>query len=275
MSSWSAPARASPASRASASRPRHASIPVDFGLPPLFGDAIEIVVDAEFQRDAMNVVAGPVADELVMHARHRGAARARVRRLDRRPAGRPLVGAAATSRRCPARWTCGRAAPGAAACARPTARVDHQAWGVYREIVAPERLVFTYRPKVPGIIDPETLVTVTFADLGGRTRLTLRHSRASKARRRAIDHQGGWTQRPGALRDTFRSAEADGAALCPRRDLARLHDALAAHVSQRRHARPRGAGEPARRDPCRGDRPRSRSKATRRCGATRSSASPP
>ena len=25
--------------------------PVDFGLPPLFGDAIEIVVDAEFQRD--------------------------------------------------------------------------------------------------------------------------------------------------------------------------------------------------------------------------------
>jgi hypothetical protein len=25
--------------------------PVDFGLPPLLGDAIEIVVDAEFQRN--------------------------------------------------------------------------------------------------------------------------------------------------------------------------------------------------------------------------------
>jgi polyisoprenoid-binding protein YceI len=26
--------------------------PVDFGLPPLFGDAIEIVIDVEFQKDA-------------------------------------------------------------------------------------------------------------------------------------------------------------------------------------------------------------------------------
>jgi polyisoprenoid-binding protein YceI len=25
--------------------------PVDFGLPPLFGDAIEIVIDVEFQRE--------------------------------------------------------------------------------------------------------------------------------------------------------------------------------------------------------------------------------
>ena len=44
---------------------------------------------------------------------------------------------------------------------------DH--WrGVYREVVVPERLVFTW--------GGDTLVTVTFEDLGGKTRLTLRHT---------------------------------------------------------------------------------------------------
>jgi uncharacterized protein YndB with AHSA1/START domain len=65
-------------------------------------------------------------------------------------------------------------------------------YGVYREIAAPERLVFTYNTESPAIDDPETLVTVTFADLGGRTRLTLRHTLfESGAQHR--DHEGGWT----------------------------------------------------------------------------------
>jgi uncharacterized protein YndB with AHSA1/START domain len=65
-------------------------------------------------------------------------------------------------------------------------------WGVYREVAAPERLVFTYRTESAGVIDAETLVTVTFADLGDRTRLTLRHTAfESDAARR--NHQGGWT----------------------------------------------------------------------------------
>ena len=54
--------------------------------------------------------------------------------------------------------------------------------------------MFTYITEhASGAIDPETLVTVTFADLGGgRTRLTLRHSAfASEGAR--DDHQGGWT----------------------------------------------------------------------------------
>ena len=64
--------------------------------------------------------------------------------------------------------------------------------GVYREVAAPERLVFTYNTEGGGIDDPETLVTVTFVDLGDRTRLTLRHSLfESDAQRR--DHEGGWT----------------------------------------------------------------------------------
>jgi len=65
--------------------------------------------------------------------------------------------------------------------------------GVYREIVPPERLVFTYITEhATGIIDRETLVTVTFDDLGGRTRLTLKHT-AFETEEARDDHQGGWT----------------------------------------------------------------------------------
>ena len=65
--------------------------------------------------------------------------------------------------------------------------------GVYREIVVPERLVFTYITEdANGVIDPETLVTVTFTDLGGRTRLTLQHS-AFQTDAARIGHEGGWT----------------------------------------------------------------------------------
>ena len=66
-------------------------------------------------------------------------------------------------------------------------------WGEYREVVAPERLVFTYITEyADGNVDPETLVTVTFEDLGGRTRLTLRHERFwSEAAK--VSHTGGWT----------------------------------------------------------------------------------
>ena len=40
-------------------------------------------------------------------------------------------------------------------------------YGVYREVTSPERLVFTYNTEyADGTIDPETLVTVTFDDLG-------------------------------------------------------------------------------------------------------------
>jgi uncharacterized protein YndB with AHSA1/START domain len=65
-------------------------------------------------------------------------------------------------------------------------------YGVYREIAAPERLVFTYNTEGGGIDDPETLVTVTLVDLGGRTRLTLRHTLFETDAQRS-DHEGGWT----------------------------------------------------------------------------------
>jgi uncharacterized protein YndB with AHSA1/START domain len=66
-------------------------------------------------------------------------------------------------------------------------------WGEYREVLSPERLVFTYNTEyADGVIDPETLVTVLLKDLGGRTRLTLRHERFWSEPAR-ISHTGGWT----------------------------------------------------------------------------------
>jgi uncharacterized protein YndB with AHSA1/START domain len=65
--------------------------------------------------------------------------------------------------------------------------------GVYREIVAPERLVLTYiTDDAAGNPGPETLVTVTFADLGGKTRLTL-HQAVFESVVARDDHRRGWT----------------------------------------------------------------------------------
>lgn len=69
----------------------------------------------------------------------------------------------------------------------------HVKSGVYREVVPPARLVFTFawedeagRPKHP------MLVEVTFVEEGQRTRLTLRHSNLESETARDL-HRGGWT----------------------------------------------------------------------------------
>lgn len=66
-------------------------------------------------------------------------------------------------------------------------------YGVYREVAAPERLVFTYGTEyADGSVDPETLVSVTLVEQGDGTRLTLRHwAFGSEESRRS--HEGGWT----------------------------------------------------------------------------------
>jgi uncharacterized protein YndB with AHSA1/START domain len=64
--------------------------------------------------------------------------------------------------------------------------------GVYREIVEPKRLVFTYADEdTAGNPGRETLVTVTFADLGGKTRLTLHQAGFATGVSRDA-HQTGW-----------------------------------------------------------------------------------
>ena len=55
-------------------------------------------------------------------------------------------------------------APG---CAVPPEGSKHIKRGVYREIVEPERLVFTYvNEDADGRLGPETVVTVTFEEQG-------------------------------------------------------------------------------------------------------------
>jgi uncharacterized protein YndB with AHSA1/START domain len=70
---------------------------------------------------------------------------------------------------------------------------DH--WkGTYREVVRPERLVFTW-PR-----GPESLVALTFEDQDGKTRLTLRHGMFETVAQRD-DHQGGWNSSLDCLAD--------------------------------------------------------------------------
>jgi uncharacterized protein YndB with AHSA1/START domain len=65
--------------------------------------------------------------------------------------------------------------------------------GVYREIAAPDRLVFTYAwEDAQGEIGPETLVTVRFEAIGEQTRLTLRQKVFATASACA-SHREGWT----------------------------------------------------------------------------------
>jgi uncharacterized protein YndB with AHSA1/START domain len=89
-----------------------------------------------------------------------------------------------------ARWTSGPGAPGTAACVRP--RIEYVKRGIYRQIVAPERLVFTYvNEETDGSLGPETVVTVTFEDFGEKTRLTLHHTGFDSIPSRD-GHEGGW-----------------------------------------------------------------------------------
>lgn len=62
--------------------------------------------------------------------------------------------------------------------------------GEFREVVAPERLVFTLR-HVEDIVTLETVVTVTFAVEGSGTRMTFKQTGFDTEARRD-DHREGW-----------------------------------------------------------------------------------
>jgi uncharacterized protein YndB with AHSA1/START domain len=65
--------------------------------------------------------------------------------------------------------------------------------GVFREIVPPERIVFTFAwDAADGSRGHETLVTVTFAEYGGKTTMTFRQAVFESVAERD-GHLGGWS----------------------------------------------------------------------------------
>jgi uncharacterized protein YndB with AHSA1/START domain len=70
---------------------------------------------------------------------------------------------------------------------------EHWKRGVYREIIEPERIVFTFAWEDPGgHTGHELLTTVTFAEQGTKTKLTL-HQAMFETTERRDDHVMGWT----------------------------------------------------------------------------------
>lgn len=63
--------------------------------------------------------------------------------------------------------------------------------GVFREVKPPERLVFSFVWETEGERGIETLVSVTFADEGGKTRMTLRQT-PFHSRNERDGHGEGW-----------------------------------------------------------------------------------
>lgn len=79
-------------------------------------------------------------------------------------------------------------------CMRSSEGVDYWTQGVYREVVEPERLVFTYAwEDAEGKPGREMLVTVTFADHGGKTEMAFHQAIFESAEDRD-GHEEGWSE---------------------------------------------------------------------------------
>jgi uncharacterized protein YndB with AHSA1/START domain len=84
--------------------------------------------------------------------------------------------------------------------------IDHWLQGVYREVVEPERLVFTHVwLDAEGKPGKETLVTITFTERDGKTELTL-HQTGFKTVESRDGHQKGWTSTFDRLADYLAKA---------------------------------------------------------------------
>jgi uncharacterized protein YndB with AHSA1/START domain len=80
------------------------------------------------------------------------------------------------------------------ACIRAPEGTDHWMQGVYREIVEPERLVFTFAwEDADGQPKLQTLVTVTFAEQAGKTQMTF-HQATFESVESRDSHQTGWSE---------------------------------------------------------------------------------
>jgi uncharacterized protein YndB with AHSA1/START domain len=76
---------------------------------------------------------------------------------------------------------------------RSPENTDHWAHGTYREVVAPERLVYTFAWEHPdGKPKHETIITLTFVEQGDKTKLTLKQTLFESVTSRDM-HESGWS----------------------------------------------------------------------------------
>jgi len=87
--------------------------------------------------------------------------------------------------------------------------IDHWNQGVYREIKEPERLVYTFAwaDAHGNQTRPETVLTLTFAEEGRRTRFTL-HQAVFPNVDACNEHRSGWTSSLERLAEILRTSGA-------------------------------------------------------------------
>jgi uncharacterized protein YndB with AHSA1/START domain len=78
-------------------------------------------------------------------------------------------------------------------CFRSPVGQDYWAEGTYRELVEPERLVFTFAWQEEEGMGPEMLTRVVLDDLSGKTRLTF-HQGTFDTRESRDSHAEGWSE---------------------------------------------------------------------------------
>lgn len=76
--------------------------------------------------------------------------------------------------------------------------------GVFREVVEPERLVFTFAWEEPGERGLETVVTITFAEERGKTRMVM-HQVPFQSGNERDGHDEGWNSTFDRLQEFLRS----------------------------------------------------------------------
>ncbi len=80
------------------------------------------------------------------------------------------------------------------ACIRSSKGQDHWMSGVYREVIAPYRLVFTFAwDEADGSRGHETIVFVSFDEVDGQTEMTFRQATFASVESRD-SHRGGWSE---------------------------------------------------------------------------------
>lgn len=79
-------------------------------------------------------------------------------------------------------------------CFAPSDHSEYCAGGTYQEIIEPERLVFTFTwDDYEDMQSIETVITVTFQDLGGATRMSF-HQTPFESVEERDGHTVGWSQ---------------------------------------------------------------------------------